>query len=85
MGRLLLIWAVAVLALAYSTDAYAQLVIETRCDATHCLTLVGPPGNATTVFIPLIGGTQTQLRCTKIREEQVSPPRPPLRKCGLWE
>jgi hypothetical protein len=85
MGRMLLIGAVVVLALAQITNAYAQLVIERRCDAMHCVTLVGPPGNATTVFVPLIGGGQAQLRCTKIREEQVWPARPPMRKCGLWE
>jgi hypothetical protein len=88
MGRLLywLIEAAVVLALAYSTEARAQLMIETRCDATHsnCVTLVGPPGQAQTVFIPLISGTQA-LRCTKIGGEQVWPARPPMRKCGLWE
>jgi hypothetical protein len=88
MGRLVcwLIEAAAVLTLAHSTDARAQLMIETRCDATHsnCVTLVGPPGQAQTVFIPLISGTQA-LRCTKISEEQGWPAKPPMRKCGLWE
>lgn len=89
MGRLLywLIEAVAVLALAHSTNARAQLMIDSRCDAphSHCVTLVGPPGNAATIFIPLIGGAQAQLRCTKIRDEEVWPARPPMRKSGLWE
>jgi hypothetical protein len=88
MGRLRcwLIEAAVVLALAHSTNVRAQLMIETRCDATHsnCVTLVGPPGQAQTVFIPLISGTQA-LRCTKISEELVWPARPPTRKCGLWE
>jgi hypothetical protein len=89
MGRSLywVIEAAVALALAHSTSAQAQLMIESRCDATHshCITLVGPPGNADTVFIPLIGGAQGQLRCTIIRNEQVWPARPPMRKCGLWE
>ena len=86
MGRLVyrLIEAAAVLTLTHGTDARAQLMTETRCDATHsnCVTLVGPPGQARTVFIPLISGTQA-LRCTTISEEQVWPARPPMRKCGL--
>jgi hypothetical protein len=88
MGRLLywLIEAAVVPALAHSSNARAQLMIESRCDATHshCVTLVGPPGQARTVFIPLISGTRA-LRCTEITEEQVWPARPPMRKCGLWE
>lgn len=88
MGRVLyrLVEAAVVLALAHSTDAQAQLMIDTRCNAMHsnCVALIGPPGQAQTVFIPLLSGTQA-LRCTKIREEKVWPARPPARNCGLWE
>ena len=76
-----------VLALAHSTGARAQLMIEQHCDATlsHCVILVGPPGSAETVFIPLIGGARSEFRCTMIREEQVWPTRPPMRNCKLWD
>jgi hypothetical protein len=88
MGRLMYwpIDAAVVLALAHSTEARAQLMIETRCDATqsNCVTLIGPPGQARTVFIPPSSGNQV-LRCTNIGEEQVWPARPPMRKCGLWD
>jgi hypothetical protein len=81
------IGSVLVLALAPGTSARAQLMIERRCDATlsHCVILVGPPGRAETVFIPLIGGAQAEFRCTMIREEQVWPTRPSMRNCRLWD
>jgi hypothetical protein len=89
MARLLQLFieAAAVLMLVYGGTARAQLNIESRCDGTnsHCVIVVGPPGNAQIIFIPLIGGTGAQLRCTKIREEEVWPARPDMRKCGLWQ
>jgi hypothetical protein len=90
MGRLRYrtMMAAVALALAHITNARAQLMIETRCDATqsHCVMLIGPPGDAKTVFIPLIGGTQArQLRCTQVEDDQVWPARPPMRQCRLWE
>jgi hypothetical protein len=55
MGRLMywLIEAAVVPPLAHSTNARAQLMIETRCDATHShwVTLVGPPGQRPRPFL----------------------------------
>ena len=87
--------AAVALALLQSGGARAQLMIQTRCDASqsHCVMLVGPPGGAGTVSIPVtvdnqgrpsIGTEPQQLNCTSIDEQQMSPARPPIRRCRLW-
>ena len=86
--------ALVALALLHSTGARAQLMIQTKCDAAqlHCVLLVGPPGNAGTVSVPVVIGNQgqpatgaAQLYCTQIAEQQTWPARPPMRQCRLWQ
>lgn len=81
-----------VLALAQSTAARAQLMIESRCNASqsNCVILIGPPGSATTINVPLADPIQSplqdrQLRCTQIEEQDTWPARPPMRQCRTWE
>jgi hypothetical protein len=87
---------IVALALLHSTGARAQLMIQTKCDAaqTHCIIVVGPPGNAGTVSVPVVIGNQgqqatgaqaQQLYCTRIEEQQTWPSQPPMRQCRLWQ
>ncbi len=81
-----------VLALAQSTAAQAQLMIQSQCNASqsNCAILIGPPGNAATVYVPLVNPVQSplqdrQLRCTQIENQGTWPSRPPMRQCRMWE
>jgi hypothetical protein len=89
------ITAVLALALLHSSGARAQLMTQTKCDAarSHCVVLVGPPSSSLgTVSIPVVvgnqgqqgTGTQAQLYCTQVEEQQTWPSRPPMRQCRLW-